>query len=316
MEDCEELDMVPQKVAEGGLSVEEAAMKVMEAVYTNPGRFNLLDMEEDARSDFLLDVLPKFRNMVKRYDKSLGPLGAFVFYSLPGMRLTWEKRRIDRAVGKRAVSASIRNIYEDAMDRKPLRVADSEKPLPPSKGGDDVPLVFKRVFGHPKYSLESRETLHRQRSALVLALKSAWYIDDENVKKVSGYCGCSNKAMAAALERIKNSLVEKNERRQEMAERRDKAWYFVCKYRERLMTLEPGSEEWKKTKKKLDYQISSWKSKNRLLQGCRMRVCLRNKELAKLLNLRPHRISTFLSYARKMAEAGENVFSTEAREEE
>lgn len=317
MQDCEELDDVPQKIAEGSMSVEDAAMKVMEAVYTNPGRFNLLDMTEDGRSDFLLEILPKFRRMVERYDKSQGPLGAYVYYSLPGLRLTWEKRHLDNATGRRAVKRSVKNIYTDELYERRLKVAEppvfEERKIPKNKS--DKPLVFKRIFGPQKRSLLSRNALRCQRAALILALKSAWYIDDDKVEQLSGYFGCSNKAMEELLDKVKNSLVERNEKRRDMAERRDKAWYFVCKYRERLLSLDPNSEDWRVTKRKLDYQLSSWKSKNLLLQGCRMNVSIRNTELAKILNMHPHRVSLFLRRAKKMAEAGETLVPNEGREE-
>ena len=316
MQVCETLDKIPQVLAEGGMTVDEAAMKVLEVVYTNPGRFNLLDMAEDERSDFLLETLPKFRRLLERYDKSLGPLGAYVYYSLPGWRFTWSKRFWDSASGKKGVGPSIRDIYEDTLERRPLLVAEPRGAKKRQGNGDSVSLVFKRVFGPVKYSLEPREKVHRQRSALVLALKSAWYIDDDSVKKVCGFCGCSSENMNQVLEKIKTSLVEKNERRQDMAERRDKAWYFVCKYRQRLAVLSPNSDAWKKVKRKLDYQLSSWKTKNRLLQGCRMNLTPRNEDLAKMLHLHPHRITAFLRYARKMADQGETLLSSESAEDE
>ena len=315
MEKSDELDLIPRELAEGKLSVDEAAMKVLEEIYTNPGRFRLLDMTEDGRSDFLLDILPKLRRVVERYDESLGPLGAYVYYSLPGMRLTWQKRKLDSATGRKAVKRGMGCVYDDAADKSALFVAEPDGRESLSKPREAAPLVFKRIFGPTKYSLEPMERIRRKRSALVLALKSAWYIDDANVKKVSGYCGCSSEDMAKALEKIKGGLVEMSERRQDVAERRDRAWYFVCKYRERLLALPPNSDAWKKTRRKLEYQLSSWKRKNRLLQGCRMNVAPRNKDLAKILNLHPHRISAFLRYARKLAAAGDEGFMAGVGEE-
>ncbi|MCR5047226.1 MAG: hypothetical protein K6A42_11680 [Treponema sp.] len=313
--EVEILDLIPARCEKGELSKKEAAMKIMEVVYTNPGRFNLLDMDEDERSDFLLEMIPKFEGLMDRYDKSLGPLGAYIYFSIPGMRLSWSKKRLESEAGDRAAAPSVKGIYEASIARKTLAVYES-RGLPEKRPleKDEPPLVFKRIFSRPGRKLETRENLFKQRAALVLALKSAWYMDDEKIKRVSGYCGCSSQCVAETLEKIKGSLVEKSEQRERLEQMRSKAWYFVCKYRERLAALEPGTEAWKKTKKKLDYQLSSWKNKNRLLQGCRMTVSPKNKDLAKILSVKPYRISAYLKYAKKAAESEESFCASDSSE--
>lgn len=306
-----ELDSLPQKVADGRLSKEAAAMKVFEVLYTNPARFNLSDMEEDERSDFLLGVLPKLEGILARYDKSLGPLGAYIYYSLPGMRLSWAKRRIDALTVEKAVATSVKSIYEDAMECKRVTVSDAE-PCARRPREDDSPLVFKRIFNQPMGLSKPRDYACKRRSAFVLALKSAWYIDDKSVEKISDYCGCASDDLSSALAQVKRTLLKKNEKRAALERLRDKAWFFVCKYRERLLTLEPHTMAWEATKRKLDYQLASWKNKTRLLQSCRMNVTPNNNELAKLLCVKPYRISDYLTYARRMANAGEKFWAAES----
>lgn len=306
MSSQEILDSLPEKWKNGEIGLDQAAMKVMEIVYTNPGRFNLLDMEEDERSDFLLETLPKFRGILERYDKSLGPLGAYVYYSLPGIRASWTRKKLDIAVGAKAAKASVRAIYEDVMEKN-LRVAEPEPAQSYGKMNACQPLVFRKIFGKRGRFLEPKNEFYMKRSALILALKSAWYIDDESVKRVSGCLGCSAEKLASAIAEIKDSLVEKNKKRERLVELRDRSWYFICKYRERLMELEPNSEDWIKTKRKLEYQLASWKSKNNRLQGGWSMVAPRNNDLAKLLRIKPYKVSLFLKYAQKLAASGETV---------
>ena len=311
------LDSLPQEWERGNVTVGSAAMKIMEIVYTNPGRFNLLDMDEDERSDFLLDALPKFEGLLARYDKRLGPLGAYVYFSLPGMRRSWTRKVREAEIGKKAAKAGVRDIYEAAMEKTAVCVAE-KKPQYETwdsfEGGNE--LIFRRVLSRRKSLLESKENFYRRRSAFLLALKSAWYINDEGIKKLSGYLGCPPSGLSNIVDEVKSSLVEKNERRRSIEEKRDKAWYFVCKYRARLKALDPSSEGWKTTKRKLDYQMRSWKRKNQILQGCRMTVAPKNNELARLLKIHPHRISAFLNYAKKMADSGETILSNDSVEEE
>ena len=191
IEDCE-LDSIPKLLERGKMTKKDAVMKIMQVVYTNPSRFNLLDMDEDERSDFLLDAFKKFDGLLDRYDKSLGSLGAYIFYSISGIKMTWARRKDDEMAIKRAIRRDFKNIYENALE-KSERLAKAEDDLLRVKdaglGGSDEPLVFKRILGRRSNYLEPKEVFYKKRAAFVLALKSAWYLDDKSLGKICGYCG-------------------------------------------------------------------------------------------------------------------------------
>ena len=156
-----ELDLIPQLLEQGKLTKKEAVMKVLGEIYTNPGRFNLLDMEEDARSDFLMSSLQKFEGIIDRYDKKMGPLGAYIFYSLPGIRLSWEKKMRVELAGKRIIKRNFRNLYEQALEKNErLSSGKAEEGLVKVSDAcsdkDGGPLVFKRILGRRSNILESK----------------------------------------------------------------------------------------------------------------------------------------------------------------
>ena len=310
--DCE-LDMIPQMLEEGKMTKREAVMKVLKVVYTNPGRFNLLDMEEDERSDFLLASLPRFEKILERYDKSHGPIGAYIFYSMPGIRIYWTKKKSEEAAIQRAAKRSLGNIYEIEQDSINSAFGGKEEGALKIKdsGGEnlEMPLLFKRVFGRRTNLLEPKSVFYKKRAAFVLALKSAWYIDDESVGKLSGYCGFSQECVFKAIHKIKKGLEERSVQRADLEARRDKAWYFVCKYREQLARMDPSSERFRQMTRKLEYQLKAWKKKTKLLQSCQMTLAPKNNELARMLKIKPYRISLLLSYAKKMVASGETLLS-------
>ena len=318
IEDCE-LDLIPKMLERGKMTKKEAVMKIMRVVYTNPGRFNLLDMNEDERSDFLLEAFNKFDGLLDRYDKSLGPLGAYIFYSISGIKMTWARKKGDERAIKRAIRRDFKNIYETALE-KSERLAKTEADLLKVKDagldGGDEPLVFKRILGRRTNFLEPKEVFYKKRAAFALALKSAWYLDDKSLGKVCDYCGLSKNSFFKTALIIKRSLVARSEKRAKIEEMRDKAWLFVCKYREQLARMDPLCERFKVVKKKLDYQLNSWKNKNKILQSYQLTLSPRNKDLAKMLNIKAYRLSVFLNYAKKMAAAGETLFHEQDRCEE
>lgn len=308
--DEQSLDALPKEIAAGRLTVDAAAMKIMETIYTNPGRFGLSDMDEDARSDFLLEVLPRLSALLERHKESVAPFAAYLHASLPGFRRTWQKKIIEKTLEDRAMAPSVREIYEIAERKRMLAVAEPSSADSSGVRSDslaDGRLIFKRILGPQRKSLAPLEKVYRQRSALVLALKSAWYIDDEAADKVTGYCGCSKEYFLEQLERMRGLLQKKSRRAADLAEKRDRAWFFICKYRERLLHLEKGSRLYDETLKKLEYQIRSWKTKTRLLQSSTLRISPNNSELAACLEIPVHQVSIYLKYARDMQKRGETV---------
>ncbi|MBR5096740.1 MAG: hypothetical protein IK094_06500, partial [Treponema sp.] len=131
-----------------------------------------------------------------------------------------------------------------------------------------------------------------------------------------GYCGLPEKSFFKTALIIKRSLLERSERRAKIEEMRDKAWLFVCKYREQLARMDPECGRFKIVKRKLEYQLNSWKNKNKILQSCHLALSPRNKDLAKLLKVKAYRLSVFLKYAKKMAASGESLLPEREREDD
>ncbi|MBO7122749.1 MAG: hypothetical protein J6V90_05660 [Treponema sp.] len=318
IEDCE-LDSIPKLLELGKMTKKEAVMKIMQVVYTNPGRFNLLDMDEDERSDFLLDAFKRFDGLLDRYKKSVGSLGAYIYYSISGIKMTWARKKGEELSIKRAIRRDFKNIYENALE-KSERLAKANDDLMRLKdagmGGSDEPLVFTRILGRRSNYLETKEIFYKKRAAFVLALKSAWYLDDKKLGAICDYCKLPQKSFFKTAFIIKRSLVERSEKRAKIEEMRDKAWLFVCKYREELARLDPKCERFKLVKKRLEYQLNSWKNKNKILQSYQLSLSPRNKDLAKMLKIKSYRLSVFLNYAKKMAAAGETLFPEREREDE
>ncbi len=306
----DELDKIPLLVRKGILTKEKAAMKILEIAYTNPARFRLLSMSEDDRSEFLLDILPKLEGLILRHDPAVSPFGAYVYLSMPGLKATWLRKRYDRENIEKVLAPCLEEIYKDKADRQESCLADTEQ-RPSQKeeytSGKNDRLVFKRVFTHQYKNLCPRGTVSAKRSALILALKSAWYMNDEKITKLSSYCGCPEKALSDKFASLRCGLEKKSQKHAEIVGRRDRAWYFICKYREKLLNLDRDSALYDIVRRKLEYQIKSWKTKNRLLENYRYKISPNNKEIENLVGIDRHRISAYIRYARDLADSGNTI---------
>ena len=315
-----ELDSLPEQVALGKTSKNEAAMKVLEILYTNPARFGLHTMDEDERSEFLLEMLPKFETMLERHNERISPFGAYLFHSIPGMKITWAKKRIEDVRGENAMKKSIKAQFANIEERSLLEVAIPSKratqrrrtraevfPSTRTRATrkkceiHDIGKIFEK---HGRATI-AQNRLHEKRSALVLALKSAWYMDDNQIEKICEFCGCPKDIFMKKVHDVREKLIEKSERHKTLVEKRDKAWFFICKYREEISQMGTGDAKYEKWKRKLNYQLNTWKRKNRLLQECNYRISADNETVAKALNVSAQKVSTYLNYAKRLAQEKE-----------
>lgn len=315
-----ELDSLPEKVALGKLDKKQAVMKVLEILYTNPARFGLQTLDEDERSEFLLEALPKFEAMLERHNERISPFGAYLFHSIPGMKISWAKKKIEDARGEKAMKNSMEEAFKSNEEKTLLEVAipsrrvaqcrrirtdffSDASSIAAHKKGEFRDIG--KIFAKQGRSIIAQNRLHEKRSALVLALKSAWYMDDAKIEKISDFCECPKEIFMKKVHDIRNKLVEKSERHEVLVQKRDKAWFFICKYREEISQMEKGGIEYEKWKRKLNYQLNNWKRKNRLLQKCNYRISADNETVAKALNVSAHKVSTYLNYARRLAQEKE-----------
>lgn len=297
------LDSIPQKVREGFLSAKEAAMSVMRIAYTNPARFLIRDMDEDDRSDFLIDSLPSFEKMILRHDEKIGQFGQYLYHSMMGLKMSWYKKRRERDIAARVMSPAMKDIYEKDCEKSLLLVAS------PSD-------IERRIFGDEEFSESRRveikdifksrqgnshvdERTRKKRLAMVLALKSAWYLEERHIDKLSQFCECPRDDLERKVQDLRGTLLEKSTKHEDLEKRRDNAWFFVCKYRDKLSRMDKNSAGYQSVKRKLEYQLASWKKKNSIIKRSR-KIAPENSAIAKVLDIKPHSISTYLKCAKTL----------------
>ncbi len=301
------LDFIPQNVKDGFLSAKEAAMSIMRIAYTNPARFLIRDMDEDDRSDFLIDCLPSFEKMVLRHDEKIGQFGLYLYNSMAGLKMTWYKKKRERDIAARVMSPEIKEIYENDCEKSLLSVA-SPSEIEQRIFGDEEPSgnrrveikdIFKSRHGNSHVDAKTRE----KRLAMVLALKSAWYLDESHIDKLSELCECPRGEVEKKVQDLRGTLLDKSTKQEDLEKRRDNAWYFVCKYRDELSRMDENSVGYQSVKRKLEYQLASWKKKNSIIRRSR-KIAPDNSAIAKMLDIKPHNISTYLRCAKNLEMKG------------
>lgn len=310
------LDDIPDLVKSNKLTKQQACIEVYYTLYTNPARFGLNDMDDDYRSDFLLHFLQhKTQTLLQNYNPLISPFGAYVYKTIQTARVTFRKNFNDRQnYNTLFIQDSIYN-YQEQMESASNSARQIASPVPEFKDKTDeieIPhLVYKRLFTRTAHRLTKADSQDKRlkRGLLILALKSAWYINDEQIQKVGKVCEISPSVITTSVCHLKSLLINKAINRQAIEENRNRAYSFIHNYRMQIQNQELNTDQTRLTllNKKLDFQKQNWNKKTEKLQTGKFKICPTNSEIGNVIGL-SERLVSF--YMRKIKEMDVNTITS------
>ncbi|MBP5402867.1 MAG: hypothetical protein J6Y36_06900 [Treponema sp.] len=312
------LDEIPELVKSKKLSVSQACIEMYKIIYTNYPRFNLKNFDEDTRSDFLLYFLEKkAKTIIERFNPEIATFGSYVYSTLQSAQITFLNSLALKSDISNSVLLDSILTYDDKMEEeveKVTAISDEEPVYKYSRKAkkEKIPsLVYKQIFKKVNHRLPMALSKQRkiQQGLLILALKSAWYINDEQIKKVSRICDISPEIITNSVCALKSKLITKALNRREIEKSRNRAYCFVNTYRHELELTDPDENKfkYKEIKRKLDYQTSAWTNKNQLLLNGRFKIAPTNSEIADVMGLPYRLISASIMYFKKVKSSVESA---------
>ena len=298
------LDEIPEMVKSKKLSISSACITVHKIIYTNYARFGLDCFDEDMRSDFLLMFLEtRIRKLIECYDPKVAPFGAFVYRAVQNDILSFKKRH---QLNYSFATTVIRNLmleFPEKMKKNQDSVTDIAEEVPPyvpENKSEEIPqLVFKRVFKKIPHRLTVKASQDRtlRQGILILALKSAWYINDEQIKKVSAFCRVSEDVITSSVCTLKSKLINKALNKRDIEQRRNRAYCFMNNYKKLLAEekLYGRTSRFEELTRRLEYQKDSWKNKTDALYRGKYKVCPTNSDIAKVTGISPAVVSRYVN---------------------
>lgn len=311
------LDDIPELIKSCRLSEQEACMQIYLILYENPARFNLLDMDEDSRSDFLLNFIEtKTAKLIQNYNPEISQFGAYVYATIQTAKLSFMKKRYEESFfSNTCVQESIQD-FKQKMEEDShigLKIADENPSYPQKSSITNKTAIetYQKLFGTIHHRLNAKDSKKRrfQRGILILALKSAWYITDEQIHKVSVICDIPDNIISDSVCTLKSKLINKALNRKEIEDKRNRAYAFINSYRQRLNSSDISNNEikFKKLQSRLDFQITNFKAKTNLLKNGRFKICPTNSEIAEILGLSDRIISCHISRLKSIDFSSMNI---------
>lgn len=311
MQNCN-VEQIAQDVADGVLTEDDGARKLMETIFTHKTLFGLYSLDEDQFLDFLIYEFPKFKAIFSHYDKKCGTFFSFLLGSIRSAFRTWKKRMVRNSLISKSFSASDELVYEESLNRytlpeEALIMQERNDTVGEVCSPDDVTTTgpFHRNDGtistrYKSPSIERRRIdCLRKKAMLILALKSSFYLDDSLVHKVSGATSCDEEELIAMRDRILKTLRSKISRRNACLRCRDNAFYFHRKYLLECNSLDSGTVWSEYIHQKYAKQTKTWREKNRRLSRKSYTLSATNCAVAKELGMSPRHIFYIIKQARQ-----------------
>ena len=290
------LNKIPSDIENGILSQKEAVNLICSFINFNYPVFGLEKYDEDFREEIILAFLEKGELMISHYDKNQGEFFNYLYcyiLSLVHTRLrVLAKKNITDTI---TIVESINTLEEKKYKYSSISYNTFEIPK--------VPYSYKTVT--PEDLRKTFSNVQGDKKLLVLAIKSAFYINDEQVTKVCSSYNLNENDFYDAIQYCKNLLLSKAERKTKMQERRNHAYYHHKKYEFHLRMINESDNSNNnnilitRINKKNSKQLRSWSKLNKKFEKGFILLRPTNKVVADILGICERQVAYYLSCAKK-----------------
>lgn len=295
-----DLNLLPEQLQAGSITRKEAVNLICSFISNNYPVFGLQKYDEDFRSDLILKIIERGEHLLDIYMPENGNFFCFLHTYISSL-----------------INTKLKSLYKESLTRK-IRYEEylldtEEKMLKYQKL--DYSTIESKKFPYAPDKIPAEElskTLRdiaetkTDKKLLVLALKSSFYITDEQIKKVCDVYKIQPSFLYPVIQFCKNSVLKRKNHRDIFQERRNFAYYHHKRYKRMLENLsdETTNADIKRLKFKIleERHRSNWKKLNESFEKGLLNLRPTNKTIANLLGICERQVTYCLNCARKDAE--------------
>ena len=317
-----DLNSIPEKIKSGELSKACAVHQLAMYLSKNPALFGLKTKDEDFKSEVILLFLEKGENTIDLYDPDYGTFFTYFFCFIKSLTNAVTRTRASMNVRDyHSITESITSYEQNQEEYAKINYHDLEKPKVPYAYKQVSPEAFQIACKTSQYSVQNfistnndkryehlKEKLKlispsmAEKVLLVLALKSAYYISDKQVKAIAEICNIKAELLFETIQSVKQDLIIRETSKKELELRRNKAYYHHKKYRSRIKWTDENRDNFSEYERKqliakYNKQTESWIRLNEQLRKGAINIRPTNKAIAKVLGLCERQISYYIKNA-------------------
>lgn len=294
-----DLNELSKKMYHGLLSEKKMLEYICSFVIHNYPVFGLQKYDEDFRQDVLLSFIEKGHRVLNQFNPAFGDFFTFLYCSICTIINTIIKKEIIHKMKETInIEESILNFEE--KEQKYYRIDFNNFELP------KVPFAASKISPEEiKKTLKSLSLKHHNKTILILALKSSYYLTDEQIHRICKISGIAPEYFYSLIQHCKDSLDIKSERRERAEERRNFAYYHHKRYNKIMQKLDDDMfpDEQDKIKEKYLFMEHkhrhNWNRLNQAFEKGHIYLRPTNKTVANLMGICERQVNYYINCARK-----------------
>lgn len=214
-----ELETVLKNYKAGTISSKQAVNQIGSFVGENYPIFGLHKYDEDFRQDILLGLLEHGESLINNYDPEIGDFFTFLYSYINTLKSTKIRHLAILSLSERIINEELKKcMNEKIFMYSSINYSHFDMPK--------APYSYKPIPADElKKSLQGIAFKNQDKKLLVLALKSCYYLTDEQIDKICKIYGLEREVFCEMIQHCKDSIQHRADRRAQVIDRRDTAYY-------------------------------------------------------------------------------------------
>lgn len=250
----EDFELIHGKIRSGELSCKQAVEEVILFIARNKPMYGIQMYDEDFISDFFIYFLERAEKIFLSYDPQQGNFFSYIFCFVKNCCKAVKKQRTSKQVIEHFTKDQSISGYEEKQTAyTQINYDDFDKPKVPYNFTPIKPKYFQLACKSDKYLLkpirpkteaplppEIKEKLKDysphlvQNIIMVLALKSAYYITEEQITNIAQWFNIDKRILELNIQEIKSEMQERIVHKEQLIERRNRIYFQQQKLKDQI----------------------------------------------------------------------------------
>lgn len=305
-----DFNKLPQQIESGELSVQQGVHKLAEFILENKPLYGLGQFDDDFIHDLILNFLENGHHIFEKFDSECGTFFNYFYNYIKNLVFAkFRKEDKKNLIENFNTSESIFSYSDIIESYSKMDYGFMEEAKVPYCAKKVTPEQLKSAFKIPcikvvdnKHRFVLTHVRPEKKALLVISLKSAFYLDDDNIKLLSDVFNIQQEDFYTVIQEIKDSLNLRMTRRFELEEKRNRIYYKFCKYETLSKKAGQSSEKQKLySEKATTQQIKLAKINDELHKGI-INIRPSNKVISEIVGISERQISYYLKIANNSEE--------------
>ena len=290
------IDELPQKIKEDKMSIEEGVNIVWGEVYTHPYKYGLYYFSEDQKSDFLLEIRPKFSKLFFDFEPGRFTFTQFLFVKISNYKMPFLRTQMDNETKRKTIDSILMAKTEEDYHKYAESFAPFLDEYENTERCEEKLIKISDVINKPEEKCGDRHRKIAELTTLILTLKACRDVDDDTVCAVSDFTDVGMESLYEEIFNMKKAMTRREDNSLKIVTKRNNAYYFHRKYLQEM--LAPATIEVKKEqlRTKYDTRTRRWGEINQEL--LERKNCPSNADVAKVIGIKPRMVSFYINKAR------------------